>query len=168
MSTDQGPTGERGQQGDHGQTGEEGMRGHIGETGAAGHAGVQGVQGVAGQTGEQGTSGKASSLTYTKVLAGFLIMMLTFGILAWRSQMNTDNIKRIVLKQQTERYNSCLTGVDFVKNQNQGWRDLAAIDKDNPSPTTVGIEIQAERIKVLESLIFTPEPTKASCERFKP
>ncbi len=90
--------GERGPHGDHGQAGdrgETGLDGKVGDTGRDGLAGLPGERGQSGDVGRTGPTGERGKIGVTRkqVLALFLFLAFALTLLAWRSEVNSQQIE---------------------------------------------------------------------------
>ena len=95
-----------------GERGESGDRGDKGERGVAGERGMKGDHGQDGETGATGRRGPqgdpAPYLDRRKTLALFAFVVLAFTLLAARSEINANDIRRGV-------YENCLTRAEVEK-----------------------------------------------------
>ena len=98
---ERGPHGDHGQAGDRGETGLDGAMGRDGSTGLAGLPGERGKTGDTGQAGQIGRVGEAGPIgprgatgfTRRQVLALFLFLAFALTLLAYRSEVNANQIE---------------------------------------------------------------------------
>lgn len=126
---------------------ESGERGEAGERGPKGDHGQPGVRGATGATGATAYFRRSQTL----VLFGFIV--LAFVLLAWRTEINANNL----LNQQ---HNGCLIRKESVLKFNRQQVELTKIEQRNKF---INEDIRQARIKVYqEGALVVPD-----CESIK-
>ncbi len=159
--SERGPQGDHGQAGSSGQAGASGQRGYVGERGRDGQTGGTGVPGQTGRTGDTGQTGQMgpSVLSRTQTLAMFLFVVIAFTLLAYRSEVNADNIKENNTKQlEQDQYSQCLNRNENIERSNNLYEGLIWIERKNPfaSQSKEAFATIQSRIQLYEQNMLIP------------
>ncbi len=125
---------ERGPTGDHGQDGSPGAVGPIGADGP-------------------------SVLTRVQTLAMFLFIVSAFVLLAWRSEINANNIKNNNNEQlEQQQYRQCQERNENIDRSNDLYEGLIWIERKNPFATQSkeALATIQNRIQLYEQNMLVP------------
>ncbi len=128
------------------------------ERGPTGDHGQDGSTGATGATGETGADGP-SVLTRAQTLALFLFIVTVFVLLAYRSEVNADNIKKNNNEQlEEQQYRQCEERNENIDRSNDLYEGLIWIERKNPFATQSkeALATIQNRIQLYEQNMLVP------------
>lgn len=115
--------------------------------------GNQGEQGERGPRGGVGPAAPTLKITDHRLLFGFAAILAIFGLLAWRSEVNADNIREAEHRTSVLAYKVCTTRNVNVTRANAFYQKMAALEAKNKF---IDAKFRAERVTLYRGLVYVP------------